>query len=123
MPRPTSFQLSAFKPNQRGSSRRWRLACSLLFPLPSLSLSLSSTKPRRDLFSFQASLTLSVAKARLFGLFTVFITVRSREPNSFMPTPFRVRDPVAVVACCFGPAGFVSELIYYDPIISALPAT
>lgn len=23
---------------------------------------------------------------------------------------------------CFGPARFVSELIYYDPIISALPA-
>lgn len=26
------------------------------------------------------------------------------------------------VARCFGPRPFVSELIYYDPIISALPA-
>lgn len=88
--------------------------------------SFSSSAPpptaRRYLLSSQAPLALSVARlAHSAGSwFLLRCVAASRTVLCQHHSGFVTLSPRS--ARCFGPVGFVSELIYYDPIISALPA-
>lgn len=51
------------------------------------------------------------------------VSLRANVNQSFMlADSIETSCPCCCTVRCFGPAGFVSELIYYDPIIIVLPA-
>lgn len=115
---PDVFSAFSLRPNQRVSSRRWRLRGSLLFTISFL-LSLFSVPPSPcDALSLRPRCSVVYEPTHLAA-----VSLRANVNQSFMlADSIETSCPCCCTVRCFGPAGFVSELIYYDPIIIVLPA-
>lgn len=116
---PDVFSAFSLRPNQRVSSRRWRLRGSLLFTISFLLLLFSIPPPSpSDALSLRPRCSVVYELTHLAA-----VSLRGNVNQSFMPADsIETSCPCCCTVRCFGPAGFVSELIYYDPIIIVLPA-
>lgn len=115
---PDVFSAFSLRLNQRVSSRRWRLRGSLLFTISFLLLLFSIPPSPSDALSLRPRCSVVYELTHLAA-----VSLRGNVNQSFMlADSIETSCPCCCTVRCFGPAGFVSELIYYDPIIIVLPA-
>lgn len=115
---PDVFSAFSLRLNQRVSSRRWRLRGSLLFTISFLLLLFPIPPSPSDALSLRPRCSVVYELTHLAA-----VSLRGNVNQSFMlADSIETSCPCCCTVRCFGPAGFVSELIYYDPIIIVLPA-